>query len=149
MIIDTLDNLHRYSGLNPLIGSVVEFISAHDLDNLSIGRHIIKDDDLFVNIDLSKGKTREEAQLEFHRRMTDIQIPLSCEEQYGWVPIASVARDGYDEGRDIGFDEHAKPFQYVRLTPGMFVIFEPQDAHAPLITNEETIKKAIFKIKSI
>lgn len=29
----------------------------------------------------------------------------------------------------------------------MFIIFAPQDAHAPLITEEEYIKKAIFKVK--
>ncbi|MBR3398726.1 MAG: YhcH/YjgK/YiaL family protein, partial [Prevotella sp.] len=32
--------------------------------------------------------------------------------------------------------------------PGEFAIFFPQDGHAPCISQEEGIKKAIFKVKA-
>ena len=35
---------------------------------------------------------------------------------------------------------------FVTCHPGMFAIFFPQDGHAPCISFEPEIKKAIFKI---
>ena len=82
MVIDTLDKLAFYKGLNPLFDDVVEFIKANDLAKLEPGKHLIKGDDLFVNITTAKGKTPDEAVLETHKKMIDIQIPLSCAETY-------------------------------------------------------------------
>ncbi|SFF93677.1 YhcH/YjgK/YiaL family protein [Prevotella sp. KH2C16] len=146
MIIDTLDNLEKYIGVNPLIGEVLEFVRAHDLKDLAVGHYVLKGDEVFLNIDMSEGKTRSDAFLEFHHKMMDIQIPFD-EEEYGWSPIEEVPHEDYDAARDIGFAPTIKPQQYVRCKPGMFVVFAPQDVHAPLITEAREIKKAIFKIK--
>lgn len=78
MIVDTLDNLKKYTGVNPLFEDVVEFLKNNDLNKLEAGKHYIKDGDLFVNITTATGKTAEEATYETHRRMLDIQIPLSA-----------------------------------------------------------------------
>ena len=146
MIIDTLDNLDKYIGINPLLGEVLEFIRTHALSELPVGHYALKGDGLFLNIDHSKGKDRFEACLEYHRKMMDIQIPFQ-EEEYGWSPINTLSLGDYDSVRDIGFAQTAAPQQYIKCKPGMFIIFAPQDAHAPLITEEEYIKKAIFKVK--
>ena len=86
MIIDTLDNLEKYAVLNPLFKEVAEFINFNDLKALEEGKHFIKGKDLFVNIQTAKGKTKEEAKLETHKRMIDIQIPLDTCETYGYTP---------------------------------------------------------------
>ena len=78
MIIDSLEKLSYYSVLNPLFEDVLAFIANNDLDSLSEGKHVIKGYDLFLNIAVAKGKTKEEAVLETHDEMIDIQIPLSC-----------------------------------------------------------------------
>ena len=52
MIIDTLDNLGKYVGLNPLFADVVEFMKSHDLNTLEPGKYPIKDKDLFLNLSL-------------------------------------------------------------------------------------------------
>ena len=57
MVVDTLDNLEFYKGLNPLFEDVVEFVKTHDLNKLEAGMYQIKGDDLFVNITTAKGKT--------------------------------------------------------------------------------------------
>ena len=88
MIIDTLDNLGKYVGLNPLFADVVTFLQANDLNALEDGKHPIKDKDLFVNITTAKGRTKEAAVLETHREMIDIQIPLDTEETFGLRQIA-------------------------------------------------------------
>ena len=41
MILDTLDNLKMYIGLNPLFLKVVEFIQSHDLSSMPLGKTAI------------------------------------------------------------------------------------------------------------
>ena len=86
MIIDTIENLGKYVTLNPLFADVVEFLKNNDLQAIEEGKHFIKDKDLFVNIQVAKGKTQDAAVLETHIEMIDIQIPITCEETFGCHP---------------------------------------------------------------
>ena len=147
MVIDTIDKLSFYVGLNPLFQDIVDFLKTNDLNKLEEGKHFIKEKDLFVNIQVAKGKTKEEAKLETHRRMIDIQIPLSGEETFGFTPLCDLPELEYNEEKDIiKYDGPADT--YVTCKPGEMAIFFPQDGHAPCISQEEGIKKAIFKVKA-
>jgi YhcH/YjgK/YiaL family protein len=148
MIIDTLDNLEKYAFLNPLLKEVISFLKANEVSSLPEGHHPIKGEDVFVNIQARAGKTRKEAVLEYHRQMIDIQIPFNTTETYGYRPTAELPQQGFDAKKDIGFAEGVEPQQYVSCQPGMFVMFFPQDGHAPLISDAKEVKKAIFKIKA-
>ena len=145
MVIDTIENLEKYASLNPLFNDVIDFIKANDLNALEAGKHFIKGADLFVNIQSAKGKTKEEALLETHRKMIDIQIPLSTSETFGYTPLADLPEAEYNEEKDITKYQGAAN-TYVTCKPGEFAIFFPQDGHAPCISDEAEIKKAIFKI---
>lgn len=147
MIIDTLDKLGFYGSLNPLFADIVDFLKTNDLNKLEEGKHFIKENDLFVNIQTAKGKSREEAKLETHRKMIDIQIPLSGEETYGYTPLCNLPDLEYNEEKDI-IKYEGPADTYVTCKPGEMAIFFPQDGHAPCISAEPTIKKAIFKIKA-
>jgi len=147
MVIDTIDKLSFYVGLNPLFQDIVDFLKTNDLNKLEEGKHFIKEKDLFVNIQVAKGKTKEEAKLETHRRMIDIQIPLSGEETFGYTPLCNLPELEYNEEKDIiKYDGPADT--YVTCKPGEMAIFFPQDGHAPCISNEPSIRKAIFKVKA-
>lgn len=146
MVVDTLDNLEFYKGLNPLFEDVVEFVKTHDLNKLEAGKYQIKGDDLFVNITTAKGKNPDEAVLETHKKMIDIQIPLSCAETYGYTPLCNLPDAEYNADKDITKMPGLAADSYVTCQPGMFAIFFPQDGHAPCISAEAEIKKAIFKI---
>lgn len=146
MIVDTLDNLAFYKGINPLFEEVVKFIETHDLNTLEIGKYPIKGSDLYVNITLAKGKTKDEAVLETHKKMIDIQIPLSCAETYGYTPLCNIPEKEYNEEKDITKIPGVTADSYVTCAPGMFAIFFPQDGHAPCISDNKEIKKAIFKV---
>jgi len=148
MIIDSLNNLEKYVALNPLFQDVVDYIKSNDLNAKQEGKELIKGDDLFVNFNTAHGKTVEDARLETHDRMIDIQIPLSCEETYGYTPRTDLPEQTYDAQKDITFYDGPAQ-QYVKATPGMFAVFFPQDGHAPCISTEETIKKVIFKVKAL
>ena len=89
MIIDKIENLKNYASVNPLFPKVVEFIAQHDLNALEPGKHEIVGKDLFVNIQMAKGRAPEEAVIETHDKMIDIQIPLDYSETYG-TPSATL-----------------------------------------------------------
>lgn len=148
MIIDTIDNLTNYVELNPLFADVVDFLKNHDLRTMEVGKYPIKGDDLYVNLQVVPQRTVETAFIESHVKMIDIQIPLSCDETYGYAPLADLPAATYDADKDMTIYEGVKPKEYVTLSPGMMVIFFPQDGHAPCIIDEPEIKKAIFKVKT-
>ena len=148
MIIDTIENLGKYVALNPLFADVVEFLKNHDLQSMEPGKYPIKDKDLFMNLQVAKGKTKEVAVLETHVEMIDIQIPLSGAETFGYTPLCDLPAFEYNAEKDITKYGDTKPQTFVTVNPGQFAIFFPQDGHMPCITDEPEIKKAIFKVKS-
>lgn len=148
MIIDTLDNLEKYLSVNPLFSLVAEFIKENDLSTFEPGKHVIKGDEVFVNIQVAKGKTVEEAVLEKHQAMTDIQVPISGKETYGYTPASELPEGGYDAEKDMALYPGLQAMCHVTCLPGMFAIFFPQDGHAPCISQEKELKKAIFKVKN-
>ena len=147
MIIDSIDNLGKYVAMNPLFADVVDFLKSHDLQTLEAGKYPIKDKDLFLNLQIAKGRSQEAAVLETHIEMIDIQIPISGEETFGYTPLQDLPSFEYNAEKDITKYGETKAQTYVTLKPGQIAIFFPQDGHAPCITDAPEIKKAIFKIK--
>ena len=147
MIIDTISNFDRYLSITPLFKDVAAFLKDNDLNLLEEGIHEIKGKDLFVNITTADCRTPDEAVLETHRVMIDIQIPLSAEETYGYIPAEDIPQAPYDKERDLTLIPGVFPQSFVTCRPGMFVVFFPQDGHAPCIA-PGNFKKAIFKVKA-
>jgi YhcH/YjgK/YiaL family protein len=148
MIIDTLENLKYYIPLNPLFADVVKFIEENDLLKLEAGKHEIKGKDLFVNIINQKGKTVDEAVMETHRNMLDIQIPLDGDETYGYMPLGDIAvKAEYNAEKDLTKYPEQPGSTFVNCHPGMFAMFLPQDGHTPCISKAPEFKKAVFKVK--
>jgi YhcH/YjgK/YiaL family protein len=148
MIIDKLENLKNYASLNPLFPKVVDFLQQNDLNALEPGKHEIEGKDLFVNIQMAKGRTPAEAVIETHNKMIDIQIPLSDIETFGYTQRDQLPEAEYNAEKDITKIPDLPADSYITCTPGMFVIFFPQDGHAPCIAGVPELKKAIFKIKA-
>jgi YhcH/YjgK/YiaL family protein len=148
MIIDTIENLNKYVGLNPLFADVIEFLKANDIRTMEPGKYPIRDKDLFLNLTVAKGRGSENAVLETHVNMIDIQIPISCEETFGYTPFCDLPAFDYNAEKDVTLYGDTKPQTYVTLKPLQMAIFFPQDGHAPCIADNPEIKKAIFKVKA-
>lgn len=149
MIIDNISNISAYMSLNKRMGCVIDFISKNDLRAMPSGQYPIMGDDVFVNIQECAGKTKDDAVIEFHREMIDIQLPLTTSETYGYADVTGVKADDFDMTHDIGFLTGRKPDGYITCVPGMFAMFFPQDGHAPMIGDTSAVmKKAIFKVKA-
>lgn len=147
MIVDTIDNLGKYATLNPLFADVIGFLKENNLNELAEGKHSIKEGELFVNVQTAHGKPKDQAVVETHRAMLDIQMPLDQVETYGYIPLKDLPSVGYDAEKDLTLYPGVKARYFVTCKPGEFVIFFPQDGHAPCICNSD-IHKAIFKVKA-
>ena len=147
MILDTLENIGKYANLNPLFPKVVEYLQTTDFVNHEAGRVNIEGNKLFVNHSVAKGKAVDEARMETHNSMIDIQIPLSCPEVMGYSPRQHLSEAEYNAAKDITFYPD-RPEQFITVHPGEFAIFFPQDGHAPCISPVPEYKKLIFKVKA-
>lgn len=145
MIVDLLKNLMQYAPLNPLIEEVWKFMQTHEWKNMSNGHYEIIPNRLFVNIEDDKGSQKDEAVVEYHRKMIDIQVPMTSYETYGYIPVCDLPNVPFDTEKDIAKVPNTRPRCYVTLQPGEFAIFFPQDGHAPCIS-EGTLHKAVFKL---
>ena len=148
MIIDDLKNLKNYESVNPLFAKVIEFLKNNDLKAMEPGKYEIEGKDLFLNLTVAKGKTPDQAVLETHDKMIDIQIPISDAETFGYTPRENLPAAAYNAEKDITKIPDLAAESYITCQPGMMAIFFPQDGHAPCITGASEIKKAIFKVKA-
>jgi len=146
MIIDAARCYQRYVPLHPLFEPAFRFLSTLDLASLAPGRHPVDGDLVYLSIDHVQGRGRDGARLEAHRRYIDIQYTIDGNEEIGWMPLEDCGRpaDGFDQARDIGFFNQ-RPTTWLSVPKGTFVIFYPEDAHAPL-AGRGAIKKAIMKV---
>jgi len=146
MIFDSIVNAGRLATLHPLFPRAFEFIRTTDLHALSPGRNPIMGDELFVIAESLPGRGRSEARLECHRKYIDIQLVLEGVDEMGWKPLADCHEPvaDYNAEKDIQFFRD-EPASWIATPPGVFCIFFPGDAHAPLVSTGQ-IRKVIFKI---
>ncbi len=152
MIIDSVAMFDRYVGLNKLFSVVAEFLRHTDLSTLPVGKTTIQGDDVFINIQEAAPKARTETLFETHRRMIDIQVPISDTEEHGWAPADLLPAADYDEAIDMTLHGYAESDNgslattYFTLCPGQFAIYFPSDGHAPAIT-PTGLRKGIIKVR--
>ena len=148
MILDSINRFSDYINLHPLFPKALEFIQSLDFNNLQFEKKEISGKDLFVTISESDLKTKDKAKLEAHNNYIDIQIPVSKIETFGWSSRKNLKTESapFDQSRDLIFYEDV-PATYIDVQPLSFVIFYPEDAHAPCI-GEGTIDKIVIKVKA-
>ena len=147
MILDTLDRLECYGYISPLMDKVSDFFRTTDLSGLKPGRIVLQGDDLFVNVNRQDAQTRDEVPIEAHREYIDIQVPISCDEEMGFIsaPFLPAPSVPYSIERDVAFYPGLCD-SYLNVRKGMFVVFFSGEGHAPAITGTG-ILKLIVKIR--
>ena len=146
IIINKLQHAERYFKMHPAFEKAFAFLRRNDLAELPVDRHEIDGDRLFCMISKGPGRSRAEAKLEAHRKYIDIQYVIAGTDEMGWKPTADCKSidTEYDADKDIEFFKD-QPDSWTEVPAGKFVIFFPQDAHAPLVGSGE-IHKAVLKI---
>ena len=146
MILDSLENSEQYFDLHPLFKKAFDFLRSTDFSQLEEGKIETGDPRLFYTIARFRGKDPQYAVLETHKKFIDIQMPLVGAESIGWKAgnELMIISEPYDEKKDIMF-YHDFPTTYTKLYPGQFVVYFPEDGHAPGI-GQGDIRKVIAKI---
>lgn len=150
MIFDRLNNAEQYFCLGKNIKRGFDFLLNSDLEKLEDGKYEICGEDIFANVQSLKTKPIEEQKWEVHRKYIDIQFVIKGKEKMGYGILADFNTNivPYDDEKDVEFLD-GKNFNYVNVRQGDFVIFYPNDVHAPMLAYDdcEDIKKVIVKIK--
>lgn len=150
MIIDTLKNAGKYTELHPLFAKAFQYLKDNNLNDLPDGTVEISDG-LKAIISNKPGKTKETSleKFECHQQNIDIQVCVKGTETIGWKPIenCNTPKATYSAEKDVQFFND-EPETYFQLHSSQFVIFYPEDVHAPMIgKDDELIKKIVFKVK--
>ena len=149
MIIDSVKNAAKYYSVHPRFAKAFEYINSTDLASIEPGKYEIDGDGLKANFSNKKGMTAEEsvAKFECHDKNIDIQLCISGKEKIGWKPRekCTTPNGAYNAEKDLQLYSD-QPDTYFDLTDGQFVIFFPEDVHAPMIGDAE-IKKLVVKVK--
>ena len=149
MIFDSLNNAEKYYVLGEKIKKGFEFLKNTDLKNLKDGKYEIEGADIFANVQTLKTKNKTEAKWEAHRKYIDIQYLIKGVEcmGYGLEHNFKDVVEKYDETKDIEFLNGDK-YNFINLEENDFVIFYPDDIHAPMlcVNENQEIKKVIVKV---
>ena len=151
MIYDTLENLARYVPLLPGLGKAAAFLSREDLARLPDGRVAIDGDRVFANLQTYDTKPIDMRGFEAHRKYADVQAVLGGEGELCGFAVPTAEQDvvaPYDAAKDVLFC--APPLcEWLRLTPGFFALFLPQDAHEPgrQLGEVARVRKCVVKIR--
>lgn len=149
MILDNLNSAAKYASLHPLFAKAFDYISKTDLAALEVGKFDIDGENLRGIVSDKNGTTAEDsiAKFECHNAHIDIQVCIRGKETIGWKPrgTCNSPKGDYNPEKDVLFFNDA-PDMFFGLTDNQFVIFYPEDVHAPMI-GEGQIKKLVIKVK--
>ena len=146
MICDTLDQLHLYKGFHKNLDTAIEFLAAHPLDTLPLGRTEVDGDEVFINVMDADLKPHTGSHAEYHRLYADLQIDLTGSEHLGWASEGTEQGE-FDEKNDFGLrtgPEHCG----MTLGGGRFAVFFPGELHKPSCKTPgcDHVRKAVVKI---
>jgi biofilm protein TabA len=146
MILDILENAHRYLTLHEEFTKAFDFLLRPDLNELPVGKYEIDADRVYAIVAKDAGRRKEDALLETHEKYIDIQLVLAGTDDMGWKS-KSLCQNPFGE-YDQKTDEQTfadKPDAWLSTKSGAFAIFFPEDAHMPLISSGQ-IHKVVVKV---
>jgi YhcH/YjgK/YiaL family protein len=149
MICGKLEGWRSIAGIEGLeVG--FEFLERTNLAALPLGKHAIQGDAVFALAMKAPSKAPEEARYEAHRDYIDIQYLVAGDETIGVAPLGQL-RDAtpYDAEKDILFFGTPPAALALRIPPGHFAVFFPEDGHQPMRSGGAPgeLHKVVVKIK--
>jgi biofilm protein TabA len=146
MIIDFIENAARYEAIHPSFKTAFDYLKQSDKEALDG----LIDEEAGVKMFAYKGEGKSKAKsletFECHDKNIDIQFCISGREGFLWKPRAKcISPNGdYNSEKDVRFFND-EPDTYFELQANQFVIFFPEDVHAPMIS-ENDLDKIVVKV---
>ncbi len=124
----------------------LELLRAKDYSEMESGRYEVNDH-LFFMVQKYTTKAQTDARFESHRRYADLQYVVSGEETL-WVCSTSdmSALSAFDVEKDVGKYRDADPHVVLKLTPGTYALFMPNDCHKASFTPKNELHSDIVKV---
>lgn len=148
MVIDQLENASQYATPGSRLAKAFEFLRRKDLATLDNGKYPIDGEDVFALVQSYDTKPRGQGRFEAHRKYIDVQYVVAGDECMGYANIHDIQiTEAYKEKDDYMLGT-GKP-DFVKVRPGMFAIFHPQDAHIPCAAIDQpcAVKKVVVKVR--
>lgn len=148
MIIDILENAGHYTDMHEHFNKAFDFLQETDIENTESGKYVLDGDRVFAMVQEYDSRDIKDCKLEAHRKYIDIQYIVSGEEFIGVDLLKDQpSKDGYDENKDIIFFQAES--SAVKMKPGMFAIFYPDDLHMPgiKVNRPARVKKVVVKVQ--
>lgn len=126
------------------------FLRTTQLDTLSVGKHVIDGDNVFVTVSEGPTKDYDKTGWEAHRKYLDVHLMIRGKERIGVMnPTNARITNPYDETKDVGNFDPATKGDYYVADPNTMLILFPLDSHRPSIHVDgyDTVKKLVVKIK--
>lgn len=151
MIFDTLENAHKYRGLNPDVDAALQAAAAYTAENFPTESVTVNENAILSCADYQTHPFCE-AKAEAHRKYIDVMIMVDGEETIYVKPVEELSRITmeYDDSMDALLACADSDATAVHMKPGCFCILFPQDAHMPgciAAGKSMSIKKFIGKIR--
>lgn len=105
--------------------------------------------DMYVNVHGYATLPREDCRFESHRRYVDLQYCIRGGELIDYCLLDRLpGNSGYDAEKDFIFHQPPAEYSTLRMTPGDFGIFFPDDAHRPKVHDgrNAAVHKLVVKI---
>jgi len=146
MILDHIKNHQLYTSIHPNLTTGLAYVANTNFSEITPGKYIIKDEEIFAIVDEYATKPQEQSNLEAHRKYVDIQYMIQGEEYIQIAPLNNQTIIEDIPENDLTFYEGAG--QKIKLSEGNFVVFFQTDAHGPgiQIHKSETVTKVVVKV---
>ncbi len=148
MVIDHIDNAHKYFGLGKGIENALRYLQTTDFAAMPKDKYLLNGELLFAIVNTYDTVDPLHEKMEAHKKYVDVQFIVQGEESIGHAVMKdqSIAK-AYSETDDY-FLVHEPPCFFSKLTPGMFAIFYPTDLHAPNLHTHQMhfVKKVVMKV---
>ncbi len=146
MICDTLAHLARYKGLHLNLDTAIDYLLAHSLADLPLGRTEVDGEKVFINVMDADLQPQEGSHLEYHKKYADLQVDLTGGERWGFASASGTEVKPF--AGDIGFVDTADAVTGT-LGEERFALFFPLELHRPSIARPDCarLRKAVVKIE--
>ncbi len=150
MIVGKLQDLtqQHFLAANEKLKIAFDFLKNTDLTSCPLGRITIDGDRIYANNSKYETKDIDGALWEAHKNYLDIQFIAEGSEWIGVCDTKEVTvTKEYDPASDILFGT-APENTGVKMTPGMYMILFPEEAHMPCIKlgDSAPVHKIVVKV---
>ena len=150
MIHDSLSSAPLYYGLHPLFPKAFAYLQSFDPATPE-GKTELQGKDLVAIVERYSTKPASDKEWEAHEIYGDIQAVIQGSERCGHCERARLSTTRpYNPNKDVEkFSPPASDTSSLVMTPGMFAIFYPHDAHQPGVAKDapSSVLKVVLKFR--